>query len=273
MSIKECVICRQKKFLKKTYAFPEGAVLFCKKCGLANFQGLPPDYPDLEFKETEFSRTIKRIFLALEFGHLKKKKNLRLLEIGSGSGELAYYLKKMGHQVTCSDISKKSLNVIRKKYRLPIIYGSIDRAKLPANYFDGIIMRHVLEHIEDPVSCIKILHATLKDKGKIYLTTPNYESWARKFAAKKWNWCLPNHRYFWTAASLALFLRQNGFKIFKTKNIFTPSGFSQALDNLIAKRSLRYLARPLTLPLGLAIELISMDYRQGQNLYMEAQKK
>ncbi len=270
--MKKCVLCNSNSRYKKVYTFSEGDIYVCQKCGLAFFNGIAPHSASSEYKESKFFRLIKRIFLFLEFGYLKKKDKMRLLEIGSGSGVLANYLSSMGHKVVCCDINKKSIDAIRKKYNLETIYGAIESIKLKENYFDGILMRHVFEHIDSPDICINVLYSALKVNGFLCMTTPNYESWARLIAGKKWNWFIPSHRYFWSEKTLSSFLEKRGFKVIKSQNIFTHNGVSYALDNLVPFRIIRYLLRPITLPIGLILEIISINFHRGQNLFIEAKK-
>ncbi len=268
--MKKCELCASSRY-QKIYSFPEGDIYLCQKCGLGFFHGAPFEDKYQEYKEGKSLRFAKRFFLYLEFGNLKKKKELKILEIGSGSGELAYYLSSAGHKVTCCDISEKSLNLIRQKYHLKTICGKIEDISLPENYFDIILMRHVIEHLDEPIYCIKKLYTALKKDGSLYITTPNYDSWARRIARKKWNWCIPDHRYFWSTRTLARFLYKQGFQIVRIKHIFTHNGISRALDNL-CPLPLKHLTRPLTFTLGLTLELLSIACYKGQNLFIEARK-
>lgn len=43
---------------------------------------------------------------------------------------------------------------------------------LPKNKFDAVICTEVLEHTLNPFMAVKELHSTLKDSGKLYVTTP-----------------------------------------------------------------------------------------------------
>ena len=270
--MKKCPLCNSNNYYKKLYTFPEGDIYICHKCGLGIFSGAVANCASSEFKENKFFRLIKRMFLFIEFGYLRKKNKMRLLEIGSGSGEMANYLSSMGHEVVCCDIEKRSLDSIREKYGLETIHGAIENVKLKENYFDGILMRHVFEHIDCPDICINVLSSALKVNGFLGMTIPNYESWARLIAGKKWNWCIPYHRYFWSKKTLSSFLEKRGFKVIKSKNIFTHLGVSYALGNLVPFRIIRYLLMPIILPIGLILEIISINFSRGQNLFIEAKK-
>lgn len=49
-------------------------------------------------------------------------------------------------------------------------------ANFPENYFDGIYMDSVLEHLFDPVNYLKELHRILKVGGLIYCGVPNEDN-------------------------------------------------------------------------------------------------
>jgi len=103
-------------------------------------------------------------------------KPLQILDVGSGGGEFAYLLKKLGHQVTGIEPNKGYAGYSIDQYELDVRVGFIQDAQLPASGFDLITIWHVLEHTEDPLSVLKFLHSLLKPDGTLVVEVPNIEA-------------------------------------------------------------------------------------------------
>lgn len=89
-----------------------------------------------------------------------------LIEVGCGKGRFLEQLQSIGFNVTGCDPTYEGTNSsIVKKYFNP---DAGHRA-------DGIILRHVLEHVEGPVDFIAKLRDTNGGKGKIYIEVPCFD--------------------------------------------------------------------------------------------------
>ena len=59
------------------------------------------------------------------------------------------------------------------------LYTSIDDLKRTGKFpngFDVVTSAHVMEHLSDPISVLVQLSSLLKDKGKISLLPPNWQT-------------------------------------------------------------------------------------------------
>jgi hypothetical protein len=97
-----------------------------------------------------------------------------LIEIGCGKGLFLELLSSRGYKVTGLDPAYEGNNsLIRKEYFSPTTGIKAD----------GLILRHVLEHITDPVSFLMMLREANGGKGKIYIEVPcldwisTHEAW------------------------------------------------------------------------------------------------
>lgn len=103
----------------------------------------------------------------------KHFKSCSLIEVGCGKGHFLEQLQEIGFEVTGLDpIYEGSNPAIVKEYFSPEI-------GLRA---DGIILRHVLEHAEDPIGFISNLRDSNGGKGKIYIEVPCFD-WICKHCA------------------------------------------------------------------------------------------
>lgn len=106
-------------------------------------------------------------------GIIKKRKNLKVLDVGAGTGNLSLKFLNRGCEVTASDVSINSLNLLRElsnnnpKLRLAIIKDE----KLPFqnNQFDIVCTYSVLHHIHDYFFTVKEMIRVCKPGGLIYI--------------------------------------------------------------------------------------------------------
>jgi SAM-dependent methyltransferase len=89
-----------------------------------------------------------------------------LIEVGCGKGYFLEQLQRLGFQITGFDPTYEGLNpAVIKKYFNP-------EAGLKA---DGILLRHVLEHVQDPVRFLTKIRDANGGGGKIYIEVPCFD--------------------------------------------------------------------------------------------------
>ncbi|WP_394560347.1 methyltransferase domain-containing protein [Aquipseudomonas alcaligenes] len=97
----------------------------------------------------------------------------RLVEVGCGKGFFLEKLLQNGFDITGFDETYEGSNPrIRKQYYGP---GTIDRA-------EGLILRHVLEHIQNPFEFLTMLRDANESSGRIYIEVPCFD-WICKHKA------------------------------------------------------------------------------------------
>lgn len=96
-----------------------------------------------------------------------------LVEVGCGKGRFLEQLQSVGFNITGCDPTYEGTNPSIVKE-----YFSTDAGQRA----DGIILRHVLEHIEEPVKFITKLRDTNGGYGKIYIEVPCFD-WICKHRA------------------------------------------------------------------------------------------
>ena len=109
----------------------------------------------------------------------------RILEIGSGLGNISKYFLQSGSPIALSDIDDFYIQHLKKEFRQLQIGKnllSIDLQKndFNNNYaefgekFDTLILLNVLEHLEDDTSAIRNCKFLLKNKGTLIVLVPAY---------------------------------------------------------------------------------------------------
>jgi SAM-dependent methyltransferase len=112
--------------------------------------------------------------------------NLTVLDAGCGTGLFLKLARDRGHIVRGVELSDSAAEYGRKIYGLAIESGTLESARLPEDTFDVITMWHVLEHLPDPVSALRIVQRTLKPGGVLLFGVPNIGSLEARFFGRRW---------------------------------------------------------------------------------------
>lgn len=104
------------------------------------------------------------------------KKNGIVLEIGPGTSPHVSYLKGNFEKYFMLDTSLYTVNFLKKKFKdnkKIFISRSINNLiPFHNNYFDRIIMSHVLEHVSDPETFLFKIFSKLKKGGYLSISLP-----------------------------------------------------------------------------------------------------
>jgi ubiquinone/menaquinone biosynthesis C-methylase UbiE len=87
------------------------------------------------------------------------EKNLKILDVGCGTGELSLLFSEMGHEVIGIDISNQMLKVARTKaeaFKADIIFeeGDAENPPYETGTFDIVFNRHLLWTLPNPKQAI-----------------------------------------------------------------------------------------------------------------------
>jgi ubiquinone/menaquinone biosynthesis C-methylase UbiE len=101
---------------------------------------------------------------------LEKQPRGKVLDIPAGKGALALRLKRLGHEVFCSDLYPQIFKIADTEIKP----GDLD-AELPYSdeTFDYIVCVEGLEHIENPANAIREFARLLKKQGLLVVSVPN----------------------------------------------------------------------------------------------------
>jgi ubiquinone/menaquinone biosynthesis C-methylase UbiE len=104
----------------------------------------------------------------------------KVLDVGCGSGTFLL-AAPAGHELVGTEIIDTEIEKSKEK-GLNVIKANLNK-KLPFEdaSFDGIIMSHVIEHLENPYKTLKELKRILKDGGKLVIVTPNFATDYKNF--------------------------------------------------------------------------------------------
>ncbi len=132
----------------------------------------------------DFDFDVMHRFMIQSFEPFFKQGNC--LELGSFKGDFTKRLLPFFNDITCVEAADDVIEKAKKKlgYKVKFISSLFEEANLPVRY-DNIILTHVLEHIDNPVSLLKrINNDWLSDKGRFFLVCPNANAPSRQIAVK-----------------------------------------------------------------------------------------
>jgi 2-polyprenyl-3-methyl-5-hydroxy-6-metoxy-1,4-benzoquinol methylase/GNAT superfamily N-acetyltransferase len=109
-----------------------------------------------------------------------------LLELGSYKGDFTQRFLEYFDDITCVEASKIAMSDAQSRLgsRVQYVNNTFEKVSLPKLY-DNIVLTHVLEHVDNPVSVLKrINNEWLAQDGRFFLVCPNANAPSRQIAVK-----------------------------------------------------------------------------------------
>jgi SAM-dependent methyltransferase len=139
-------------------------------------------------------------------------KSLRVLYIGCGRGELLQDLKRLGHRPMGVDVEAECVE-ISSQYA-PAKQGGFAELEtlFPDSEFDVIVSSHVIEHVDDPLLCLRQTHRL--NAARYVFAVPNVHRSIRLMRAliSSERADHPTHVYGWGRPEFRALLERAGFE-------------------------------------------------------------
>jgi SAM-dependent methyltransferase len=184
-----------------------------------------------------FRLRYRRALKTPPLGRLRRSSPGRLLDVGSGRGDLGVVLREHGWVVTGLEPSEKACEEARER-GVPSVLGTLTTAvsELPDDY-DAVVFQHSLEHVAEPAADLAVVRGVLRDGGLLLVSLPNFGSWQRRRFGPRWfHLDLPRHRTHFSPRGLELLLRRQGFTLLEI-------GTSTSIDGLPGSLQYRLFGR------------------------------
>ena len=124
----------------------------------------------------------------------------QLLDVGCGSAWLSRHFKNYAG----IDASEEAVEIAAKQ-ELQVQLASADETfAFPDQTFDGVILKDLLEHVNDPVSVVRETLRVLRPGGKVFASSPD---------AQRWVWNDYTHKRPFTRRAFRLLFADCGFEI------------------------------------------------------------
>lgn len=157
---------------------------------------IPSSYYDSEYHVSRYPELIAedeyfwaRAEVQARYYFTAADRQMRIFEYGCGIGQGIAALPN----ATGWDISSKALEECRRR-GLRVVD---DLAAVPRGEWDIVLCRHVLEHLEEPLSALKIMRSLVAPGGEVYVILPKEEHAYSRIAPD-----LDQHLYCWNFRAL-----------------------------------------------------------------------
>ncbi|MCS6904675.1 MAG: class I SAM-dependent methyltransferase [Bacteroidia bacterium] len=180
------------------------------------------------FKEidTEGQQTLEAIAQAYKFNEWMYQTIVpytqgKILEVGSGIGNISQFFLKNGQNLYVSDIRKNYCNILKERFAsypnlgdillLDLVHPHFDKVYAKyLGYFDSVFALNVIEHIENDLLAINNSKKLLKPQGTLIILVPAYPALYNRFDEELFHY----RRY--TKKTLNALFEQNNITILKS---------------------------------------------------------
>lgn len=160
--------------------------------------------------QKQFSEFVSKWLLA------NMPKNSKILEIGCHDGFMLNEFKQQGH--TCVGVEPSPYGKYAvEKYGLDVKNEFFTEGMFEDETFDVIILRHVVEHVPDPVAFVQSATKVLKKGGIAYIEVPNSQWSLENFYFPEFH---VDHISYFTMNSLTRLLKLAGLNKIIHKEAF-----------------------------------------------------
>lgn len=214
----------------------------CPKCKLVNYDlsaGFDQEKHTKCFIDPRDEKGKSNQALIQTYNFIKRFFSHRglLFDIGCGNGRLLYLASKDGWKVSGIEMFSSLAKSIKKTIDIDILVGDFIEYKPEEERYDLIVMRHVLEHLPDPVCAMEKINRLLKEGGHALFEFPNTDSldlrlkwflrrngiYRRRFLPDY----IPHHCNEFCRRSFEFLLSKTGFRLIKwqtysSKELLSP---------------------------------------------------
>jgi len=124
----------------------------------------------------------------------------RMLDIGCGSAWLAEHFE----DYTGVDGSPEAVAAAAKRGRRVLLGTVMERLPFDDASFDGVVVKDLLEHVEDPVFVVREVLRVLRPGGRVFASSPD---------AQRWVWDDYTHRRPFTRKAFRLLFADQGLEV------------------------------------------------------------
>ncbi len=148
----------------------------------------------------ERATDISRFTTRFAPGHFALRRGMKMLDFGCGGGDIAV----LGLGLVLEVVGVEPDGQARAAAAARGVRAVVSLDGLPAGErFDRIIIRHVLEHVPDPVGVLSELGRRLTPQGRLLVAVPNVEAYQAEVFGEHWiGYDMPRHLWHFSRDTL-----------------------------------------------------------------------
>lgn len=159
----------------------------------------------------------------------------RVLDVGCGNGAILKKLKDLGWQVEGTETDSSVVQRLAEDSIL-VHHGILEELPIQPASFDVITMKHVLEHLPDPLQTFMKAKKILKPGGRLVLSTPNTNGFGHRHFNQHWRGLEPpRHLYLYNPSCLQEILHRTGFVDIQLRTVSRGIAQAAIMSRLIKK--------------------------------------
>ena len=190
----------------------------CIECSLVQLNINPVDY----FREVITAASFSEKTRLVRLNQMKKfisqfqLQGKKILEVGSGKGDMLDILKEAGMTAVGIEASSKSVELGQSAGR-KMITGYIGEVnKIEGSPFDAFVSFNYIEHMPNPGEIINLIYSNMTTEGVGYVTVPNLEYLLR---TKCFYEFVADHLSYFTKETLKYAFESNNFEVLECYTI------------------------------------------------------
>ena len=162
-------------------------------------------YSRPHFRMEKASRLINR---------LARGRDRTLLDVGCGPGLLERVLDRGRWHVTGIEMAPYIADFGRARLGTNVLAARLEDANLPPASFDVVVMKYVLDHMEEPFAALQKARRVIKPDGLLVIADLiNIESFCARWFADGFRLIHPMHFTYFSPRTITLHLGRAGFAV------------------------------------------------------------
>lgn len=240
-----CQICGSPDRVPFTRRAARFEVTTCRGCGLGETTPPPPaeelrslyvgDYAaEHARKFGRFVERGRRAFVRAQARRIARRagRGGHVLDVGCGDGKLLAALAALGYDCSGTEINPRVHEGLPASIAVRLVAGGLAEAGFASRSFRIVVLRHVLEHLPDPLETLREVRRIIAPGGTLIVAVPNLASWQARLTREHWfHLDLPRHLFHFTPSSLGRALARTGFRVERTSHFSleqNPYGWLQS---------------------------------------------
>ncbi|NND59425.1 MAG: class I SAM-dependent methyltransferase [Gammaproteobacteria bacterium] len=173
----------------------------CVDCKLWNYdleQGLDQgQYTEVYVSPTDEDYKQNRIVTpSWHYLHARFPEPGKILDIGCGNGRLLYLARENGWEVKGLELSASAAASITAEQDIDVVVANfLEHPTDALGTYDIVVLRHILEHLPQPITAMNQIRSLLKPGGHALLEFPNTASAGYAYKRFLKNRGLKNNKY------------------------------------------------------------------------------